>query len=110
MQRFVQRVLHSLLALFVFSLTLPAALAADGDRSAKNKVEPVYPELARRMRIAGTVKLQVTIAPDGTVTTIKPLGGHPLLIDSAINSVKLWKYETGRSETTQVVNVVFKND
>ena len=33
----------------------------------KTKVSPVYPEVARRMNITGTVKLAVVVAPNGTV-------------------------------------------
>ena len=38
--------------------------------------------------------------------TVKPLGGHPLLIDSAVAAVKQWKYEPG-DEATEVVEFQF---
>jgi hypothetical protein len=37
------------------------------NRKPKSKVAPVYPELARRMNITGVVKVQVTVAANGTV-------------------------------------------
>ena len=37
-------------------------------RKVKTKTQPVYPELAKRMNISGTVKLQVVVAPNGTRT------------------------------------------
>lgn len=94
------------LCLFWLALAL-LGLIAEGSRAVKLRVAPVYPEMARRMNISGTVKLQITIAPDGTVKSVKPLGGHPLLIDSAVQAVKAWKYEKATNETTDVVSVTF---
>lgn len=70
-------------------------------RKAKNKVTPVYPELARRMRISGVVKVQVTVAPNGTVKNARLVGGHPVLADAVMDVVKRWRYEAGPQETTE---------
>jgi len=56
------------------------------------KVEPVYPELAKRARVQGVVILQVTVDEEGNVAEYKVLRGHPLLDDAAITAVKQWKY------------------
>jgi outer membrane biosynthesis protein TonB len=40
-------------------------------RRAKSKVQAVYPELARKMNITGTVKVQVVVSPNGTVKEAK---------------------------------------
>lgn len=56
------------------------------------RVEPVYPELARRARVSGTVILQVTVDEEGNVTEVRVLSGHPLLDDAAVQAVKRWKY------------------
>jgi len=40
-------------------------------RRAKSKVQPEYPELARRMNITGTVRVQVVVAANGTVKDAK---------------------------------------
>lgn len=85
----------------------PRALAEDG-RKIKNRVSPAYPDLANRMHVTGTVKIEITIAPNGAVTKTKVIGGHPLLVESAVNAVKKWKYEAGPSETTQIVQFDFK--
>ena len=81
----------------------PAAFAQEEGRKAKNKVVPVYPELARRMNVVGAVKIQVTITPAGMVKTTKVIGGHPLLIDSALDALKKWRFESAGDETTQIV-------
>jgi TonB family protein len=70
-------------------------------RKIKSRVDPVYPELARRMHISGTVKLQVVVAKDGTVKSTKVIGGPPLLIDATVDAVKRWKFEEAKEETTQ---------
>jgi protein TonB len=56
------------------------------------KVEPVYPELAKRARVSGVVILQVTVDEEGSVTELKVLRGHPLLDEEAKRAVQQWKY------------------
>jgi protein TonB len=56
------------------------------------RVEPSYPELAKRARIQGIVLLQVTVGEAGNVTDIKVIRGHPLLNDGAVAAVRKWKY------------------
>jgi len=101
----ISRFLSSLAGVAVLSTSL-VAMGADVPRKAKVKIPPQYPEIAKRMNIVGSVKLAVQIAPNGTVKTVKPLGGHPLLIDSAVAAVKQWKYEPG-DEVTEVVEFQF---
>jgi TonB family protein len=103
--RLISRLLSSFAAIAVLGTSL-VAIGADVPRKAKIKVPPRYPDLARRMNIVGSVKLEIQIAPDGTVKAVKPLGGHPLLIDSAIAAVKQWKYEPG-DEATDIVEFQF---
>ena len=84
-----------------------SAFAQDEGRKAKSKVAPAYPELAKKMSVGGTVKIEVTIAPSGAVKSTRVIGGHPLLVDAAVDAVKRWKYEPGPDETTQVVEFKF---
>lgn len=56
------------------------------------KVEPVYPELARKSRVSGTVVMVVTANEEGLVSDIKVNNGHPLLVEAAIAAVKQWRY------------------
>jgi TonB family protein len=92
-----------LLALATCAGFAPSALGQDEvARKARVKVTPVYPELARKMNVAGTVKVQVVIGANGVVKSTKLVGGHPLLAESAMEAVKKWKFEPG-DETTQVV-------
>lgn len=76
-------------------------------RKIKSRVDPVYPELARRMHISGTVKLQLVVGKDGTVKSTKVIGGPPLLIDATVDAVKRWKFEEAKEETTQAQEVKY---
>ncbi len=95
-------------------ITLRPALGAgqDGEitRKVKNKIQPVYPDLARRMNISGTVRLVVVVSPNGAVKATKPLGGHPLLVNAAEDAVRRWKFESAAEENSGVVEFTFKPD
>lgn len=77
-------------------------------RKVQTRVAPVYPELARRMKIVGVVKVQVLVAPNGAVKDTKVVGGHPLLANAVIDAVRKWHYETRPKETTE--NLEFRFD
>lgn len=79
-------------------------------RRAKTKVAPIYPQLARRsnMNITGTVKVQVVVAPNGSIKDSKVLGGHPLLVNAAMDALRKWKFEPATEETTGIVEFKFE--
>ena len=58
-----------------------------------NRVQPVYPPLARQTRISGTVKLHAIIGKDGSVQQLQVVSGHPLLVQSALDAVRQWRYQ-----------------
>ena len=58
-----------------------------------NKVSPVYPEQAKTAGIQGSVTLQIVIGKDGSVETVTPVDGHPLLVAAAQDAVKQWVYK-----------------
>jgi len=57
-----------------------------------HKVEPTVPALAKMARIGGTVTLQLTISTSGDVISVKTISGHPMLVGSAVDAAKKWKY------------------
>jgi TonB family protein len=95
-----------LLPIAAFCLFTATILHADTRKSVKT-VPPAYPAIALKMRIEGTVKLDVTIDPDGSVEDVKVVSGHQLLASAAIDAVKKWRYEPGEAKSTQSVNVEF---
>jgi protein TonB len=56
------------------------------------KVVPVYPVLAVRTRVSGTVHLEGILAKDGTIRNLQVLSGHPLLVPAALDAVRQWVY------------------
>jgi TonB family protein len=57
------------------------------------RVQPVYPSEALQERIAGTVRLHVIVAKDGTIEQIEVISGHPLLLQAALDAVRQWTYQ-----------------
>ncbi len=64
--------------------------------------KPAYPQAAKDAQITGLVRLEVDISSAGRVTEIKPLIGHPLLVEAASETVRLWEYETTEPVRAQV--------
>jgi len=75
----------------------PATRAELSGETAENglthRVEPEYPEEARRQGIQGAVVLNVNIDPDGAVQEIKWVNGPPLLAQAATDAVKQWRFK-----------------
>ena len=81
--------------------------ATDNSRAVIRKVVPSYPETAKRINLAGTVKLLATVAPNGTVKSIQPLGGSPILLQAAQDAVYRWQFAPASSETKESIELRF---
>lgn len=74
----------------------PGPMRIGGNVQAANLltvVKPVYPAEAKEQRIQGTVKLEVLIAKDGTISSVSLVSGPPELVQSAVDAVKQWTYK-----------------
>ena len=101
---------HLSLVLLVACAAVSAAQNSNlpiSDRKVTSRVAPAYPELARRMRLQGTVKIEAVVKPNGTVKSTRVLGGNPVLVDAATEAVTKWKFESGPSETMEIVQLTF---
>ena len=78
------------------------------NRKVRVKVSPVYPELARRINLRGTVKLMVTVLPNGNVKDTKVMGGNPILVNAAVDALKRWKFEPSPEESAGTVEFKFE--
>ena len=58
-----------------------------------SRPRPIYPPLARQARIQGTVRLEAEISKMGTIESLKVISGHPLLVQSALDAVRQWRYK-----------------
>jgi TonB family protein len=79
----------------------------EAKRQVKRLLTPQYPELAKKLNLSGTVRIEVTIAPDGTVKRTRILGGHPLLAASAEEAAQKSTFEPGPKETTEIIEFKF---
>ena len=57
------------------------------------KVEPNYPQLAKVAHISGEVVLQAVIGKSGSMEQLRVVSGHPMLVKSAMEAVRQWKYQ-----------------
>jgi TonB family protein len=80
---------------------------AENKRRIVNKVAPMYPEVARKMIISGSVKIEVVIAPNGSLKADKIVGGHPVLAQSAENAIRKWKWAPAAQESTELIEIKF---
>jgi len=59
-----------------------------------HRVNPDYPEIARKSRIEGVVILEAVITKEGNVAKVRVLRGvYPVLDQSAVNAVQKWRYK-----------------
>lgn len=106
----IAKALLSALTLATVTATFyPASALAQEELSRKPKVKvgPVYPDIAKRMNITGSVKVIVVVAPNGTIKSTKVVGGHPLLVTAALEALKKWKFEPAPDESTGIVEFKF---
>ena len=110
-----QRILAALLAAMTvvvavepFHVTAQTAQGEEIIRRAKSKVQPAYPDLARKMSIAGTVKIEVVVAPNGTVKEARVVGGHPVLANAALDAAKKWRFDPAPAESSGVIDFKFE--
>ncbi|HVO80398.1 MAG TPA: TonB family protein [Terriglobales bacterium] len=61
-----------------------------------HKVDPLYPEAARRANIQGTVVLAAVIGSDGTVLHLRPISGPGALTSAAVDAVQWWRFQPYR--------------
>ena len=105
------RYVFTALSVILFSF-VPAGSAqtqqssGEAGRKVVRKVEPIYPEVAKRMSLAGTVKVIAVVAADGKVTKVEPVGGSPILVQAAQSAISQWKYVAG-SESREAVELHF---
>ena len=58
-----------------------------------SRVEPEYPADALAAHRSGDVVLEVHVAKDGTVSSVRTLSGDPMLTEAASQAVRNWRYQ-----------------
>jgi periplasmic protein TonB len=57
-----------------------------------HQVQPLYPDVAKRMRLEGTVVIRALVDRDGRIASVQVLSGNPFFVDSASSAVSQWRY------------------
>lgn len=99
------------LALLQVLLFVPSHASAqettDASRRIVNKVVPQYPTVARSMRLEGNVRADVLVGSNGKVKSVDVKGGHPVLVQSAEDALRQWKWEPASHDTHEFVELRF---
>jgi len=96
-----------LLAALFYLVPSPSYAQASTKRRLVERTPATYPALARSMALEGIVKVEAIVAPDGTVRSVEVKGGHPVLAQAAVNTVRKWKWEVASKESRELVEVKF---
>jgi len=110
-QGLIMRLRYVIFLILVFSYTFGLIGTAQTQQSTSvrkvvQKIEPRYPELARRMNLGGTVKVTAIVASDGNVKKVEPVGGSPLLVEAAEQAVSQWRFAPG-GESKETIELKF---
>jgi TonB family protein len=89
----------------ILVLAMPAG--AVEERAVKSRVAPAYPEIAKRMRIGGAVKLEANVDAQGQVTDVKAVSGNHMLAVAAEDAIRKWKFAPGSGDSIVSVEVNF---
>ena len=78
-----------------------------------SRVDPIYPEEAKQQGVEGTVRVHAIFNREGAVQSVIQTSGPPMLVPSAMNAVRQWRYSQtvlgGQAmETEEDVTVVFR--
>ena len=65
---------------------------AEALASVVTKVAPVYPAIAKQMKMEGTAELEATVTEEGTVSQVAIISGNPLLTKAGVEALKQWKF------------------
>jgi protein TonB len=57
------------------------------------KKSPDYPPMAKQIRLAGSVTVEIMISPDGRVESARALNGHPLLMQASVAAAREWRFQ-----------------
>jgi periplasmic protein TonB len=96
------------IAALLLACAFAVSASAQENRRAISKPQPRYPDIAKRMNLVGTVKVEIVISPDGKVKETNVVGGHPILVDSVLFTLKEWKYEPAKAQTSATLTFDFR--
>lgn len=92
-------------------LTPPPSLVAQNAAKPHRKVlvmiDPDYPDILKHGHFEGQVRLEATVAANGSVSKVEVKGGNPIFARYASEAVMRWKYVPAAAQTIEDVNINF---
>jgi TonB family protein len=73
------------------------------EKLVRHRVDPDYPDAARPQKLHGVIALDVVVGSDGSVESVRPLGGPPILERAAADALHWWRFEPYRVDGKPVV-------
>ncbi|WLT32670.1 energy transducer TonB [Geothrix sp. PMB-07] len=67
-----------------------------------HRVDPIYPDFAKRAHIQGPVVLRMTVDEAGRPVQVQVLEGHPIFHEAAIQAARQWRFEPARMDGRSV--------
>ena len=80
------------ISILLFLLLSISSFAAGPEPYLKSAPMLFYPPLCRAARISGMVTLHFTVDEKGETSDVHSIGGHQMLRDAAVESVRNWKF------------------
>ena len=104
--RFAEKTLSRAAVIALMLAMTLQAFAADA-RIVRARVAPAYPEIAKRMRVEGTVKLEASVDQRGDVTEVKELSGNHTLALAAKEALMKWKFAPASNDSNETIEISF---
>ena len=64
-----------------------------------DRYPPVYPAIARQAHVSGTATVVVAVNPDGSIATVQPGAGNPMLMQAAVDAARRWRFDPYTANT-----------
>lgn len=98
--RFLRAAIRLILTLGIVAFLAPLAAQepvhvdeAEAMQAAVSKPQPLFPQVAKQLRLSGRAVVEATVDESGSVTEVKPVSGNPLFTAAASDAVKKWKFK-----------------
>lgn len=71
----------------------PVVAEGIAENNVSYRVQPTYPEAARKRGVKGSVVLNASIDKEGSVSGLEVVSGNAQLANAAVTAVKQWRYQ-----------------
>jgi outer membrane biosynthesis protein TonB len=109
--RITRRLFQIFLVFWMISApAFPQHLESLGKRKLLSSPEVIYPRVAEKMKLRGSVKIAVFVAADGHAMRTEVLGGSPVFVPNVLDAIKRSKWQAAPEESRELVTVDFVSE